>query len=171
MYLTIVKLGEVHHRRISQPSPSRRWTALYLSVHSRWPGVCRTSHCRCRFDNEAKAIAQEIGHLLKGNLLWSLKGARYGGNAKLRLNLQPERGVSFGGIWSDIEAGGKFCVLLLSDFLGRDDCTGMVDPSSFQAHLEKALETNLCQLGACAGTGYAGGYNTKARMALPAVRA
>jgi CRISPR-associated protein Csx10 len=175
VYPAIVKLGaRVHHRRgQGQPSPSggdgRPFTYQYIRGGQAFVGHLTVD---ADSDNEAKAIAQEIGHLLKGNLLLGRsKGAGYGGNAKLRLNLQPERGVSFGGIWSDIEAGGKFCVLLLSDFLGRDDCTGMVDPSSFQAHLEKALETNLCQLGACAGTGYAGGYNTKARMALPAVRA
>jgi CRISPR-associated protein Csx10 len=121
--------------------------------------------------DEGKQIAQDIRSLLDDNLLLGRsRRAGYGGNADFVLETEPTSIKTAGKIYRDIKKGEAFRVLLLSDFIGRNLLTGLIDPDSFQSYLEKALRANIRLSNCYVGTGYAGGYNRKARSALPVTR-
>ncbi len=121
--------------------------------------------------DEAREVAREISQILDTNLLLGRsKRAGYGGDARFMLKTEPEPRAVPDGIRGSVEHSGMFRVLLLSDFIGRDHDTGLVDPSSFQRYLEGRLGARLRESGCYVNTGYAGGYNRKSRSALPVTR-
>lgn len=161
-----------HTRSAGQSKPSRDggslFTYQYILENQEFAGYIGID---ANSVIEARKVAEDILTILDCNLLLGRsKAAGYGGNAQFTLELERPLQRMSGAVTKDIEKDESFRVLLLSDFIGRDSASGAVEPSSFQDHLERALGIGLMEKARYVATDYAGGYNRKARTALPTVR-
>jgi len=116
-------------------------------------------------DKDPEVIMNKIVEALKEPLLFGRSRlAGYGGNAKIEWKgeIVNENGTNFPEIKKDQE----FCLVLTSDYVGRNQVTGQIDPTTLLEEVNLVFKGKAQIKRYYWNFGLAGGYNSKWKLSL-----
>lgn len=114
-------------------------------------------------------LAQTIKDILQPPILIgrSRRGG-YGGNATITWRKTRDREVDGQGlIQADLSKNFEFQALLTSNYIGRNQHTGQIDPAYLVTEIEEVFEKNIQIIRECLAFELVGGFNRKWRLEIP----